>query len=201
MENQARCSPPDSSVLGIPQATRTLEWVPCPPSLPGHLPHPRIEPGSGVVVGPCHDHGWWRFSTDTSVSQREETRGSEGRENEEGGGGGLMKKERGISWLGEWKTCRLGRAGRLPTSGRAPQREVMVVSVNGAPAWLSRSQQVQAWAQRELELGQGSKAGAGGSGGWAGSGERWPQCTWEAEPFWWKSDDRGCPGPLKDSVD
>ena len=35
------CSPPGSSVHGIPQA-RILEWLPCPP--PGHLPNPGTEP-------------------------------------------------------------------------------------------------------------------------------------------------------------
>lgn len=43
----------------------------------------------------------------------------------------------------------------------------------------------------------GEQGGCGGlrRAGWPG--ERWPQCTWEAEPFWWKSDNRECPGPLK----
>jgi len=72
-----------------------------------------------------------------------------------------------------------------------------VVDVNGAQPGSAGHEQVQAWAQQELELGQGSKAGCRGlqRAGWPR--EQWPQCTSEAEPFWWKSDEKGCPGPLK----
>ena len=44
------CSPPGSSVHGIPQA-RILEQVAIPFS--GALPHPRIEPGSPALQADC----------------------------------------------------------------------------------------------------------------------------------------------------
>ena len=42
------CSPPGSSVHGIPQA-RILQWVACPP--PGGLPDPGLEPRSLALAG------------------------------------------------------------------------------------------------------------------------------------------------------
>lgn len=95
----------------------------------------------------------------------------------------------------------LGKAGKgqrvADQQKGPPQREVTVVDVSGAQPGSAGHEQVQMWAWGELELGQGRKAGCGGlwRAGWPG--QRWPQCTSEAEPFWWKSDDRSCPGPLK----
>ena len=58
-----------------------------------------------------------------------------------------------------------------------------MVDVNGAQPGSAGHEQVQAWAQQELELGQGSKAGCRGlqRAGWPR--EQWPQCTSEAEPY------------------
>lgn len=102
------------------------------------------------------------FLSEKSGDQRERKRGRWGWRFDRG--------EESAGWE-NGKPAGWGRAGRLPTSGRAsPQREVMVVSVNGAQPGSAGHSRCRAWAQRELELGQG-KAGAGGSGGWAGSGE------------------------------
>lgn len=101
---------------------------------PGHLPHPRIEPDSGVVVGPCHDHGWWRFSTDHfSFLSGKEVRGSEGRENEEGGGWRFDEEGERNQLVGRMENLQAGEGleGCRPVEGPT-QREVMVVSVNGA---------------------------------------------------------------------
>ena len=166
---------------------------------PGHLPHPRTEPNSGVVVGPCHDHGRWRVSTDHfSFLSGKEARGSEGRENEEGGGWRFDEEGERNQPVGRMENLQAGKGWRVADQRKGPhRREVTVVDVNGAQTGSAGHEQVQAWAQRELELGQGSKTECRGlrKAGWPR--ERWPQHMSEAEPFWWKSDDRGCPGPLK----
>ena len=198
MENQGSFSPPESSVHGILQA-RILEWVAVPSLLQGIFPTPGLNPTQVW---------WWVHVTTTaggesllitSVFSVGRKRGDQrGEKTRKVGVGGLMKKERGISRLGEWRTCTLGKGWRVADQRKGPhRREVTVVDVNGAQTGSAGHEQVQAWAQRELELGQGSKTECRGlrRAGWPR--ERWPQHMSEAEPFWWKSDDRGCPGPLK----